>query len=420
MKGRLILGLILAAALSRNAAAGASLRIRLDEVAAFARDHSPRVRLLARKLDATSAKRDAALAWSNPELSWEFERVENGPLSEREYTIAIEKEFVSPWVGAASRLSANRALEAAREETVAGTRHFAAEMRAGYAALGLAETKTAVLERFEIMMDRVSRVAASRAREGAISGVDRRLIEMSLIGIRRSIHESRNERHGLMARWKVEMGIPEETAVEIATRGSLIRGFERIDLGGIDPDAETADMAGRRLLLEAARAGARAERGAAFPGVTLSGGYRNAGDGFEGFVLGVSAPLPLLNRNTGRAIAARAESEAARLGLEMRGAARARRIPFLVESAAEKAALLDRHVAAVEEIDRRLDELAVSYGEGWISLADFLGGVEIYAGGIEDFFGLLGEFYDIAFELEALTERELVLPAAPEQEGNER
>ena len=281
MLRKTILCCCLIAAGPRCAAADADVRLRFDEIGAYALDHSPHARILRRNVDLVEARRDASLTWSNPELSWELEKTGTGPLSDREYTIALAKEFTLPWAGAPHRAAWERRLEAAGEDV-------------------------------------------------------------------------------------------------------------------------------------------RTERGGILPAITLSGGYRNAGEGRDGFVVGLSAPLPFLGRNTGAVNERRAAFETARLRLDLHRAGRDRRVALLVETAAGKAALLDRHAGIVEDIDVQIENLAASYIEGWLSLAVFFEGIEICAGGVADFFGLLGEFYEIVFELEALTERELVRSVPPEREGKER
>ncbi|MBN1885156.1 MAG: TolC family protein [Candidatus Krumholzibacteriota bacterium] len=420
MLRKTILCCCLIAAGPRCAAADADVRLRFDGIGAYALDHSPHARILRRNVDLVEARRDASLTWSNPELSWELEKTGTGPLSDREYTIALAKEFTLPWAGAPHRAAWERRLEAARRGRSADTRRLVSELRFGFVALAIRDAESARLERFETLLERVSRVAGSRESEGALSGVERRLVDLSLLGVRRSILEIRDERRSLLARWKTDMGIPAGAEVTLEAGESVWGGFREVDLSGASGLDATADFARRQLLVEAAGMDVRSERGGILPAVTLSGGYRNAGDDRDGFVVGLSAPLPFLGRNTGAVNERRAAFETARLRLDLYRAGRDRRVALLVETAAGKAALLDRHAGIVEDIDVQIENLAASYIEGWLSLAGFFEGIEICAGGVADFFGLLGEFYEIVFELEALTERELVRSVSPEREGKER
>lgn len=396
--------------------AAAEISIRFEKTGKYALANSPRAVILERDLDFVRAKRDVSLRWSNPELLFELERLEDGPVSSHEYSLLLEKEFTMPWVTALERAGWNLTLEAAQYRKTADTWHLLSLLRRGYVELKIYEREMEYLEKFELLMERSSKIAGARKREGTISGMEQHLIEMSLLGIRRRIQEIRTEYRTRMAEWKTEMGIPAGSAVRLETEFIFSREFPDTNLNSAGGAVVTADLAGRELNTEALGKSVQMEKGGILPSVTIAGGYKNVDDVFEGFVVGLSMPIPLLNRNTGRVQRSKAAYARARMQLDLYRSARERRITILLDTARERAGLLGRYAGRIEKIEEHVEDLVISYSEGWITLTGLLEGIEIYTDGIENYFGLLGEYYAAVFELEALTERELVNSASLERE----
>lgn len=396
--------------------AGTEISIRFGDIEGLARERSPLAHMLLRDLDHAEASRRAALQWSNPELSWELERIDSGTISEKEYVLLIEKEFTMPWVASAERSGWNLRLEAARQTYASGRWQLLARLRRGYALLKIHQMKGDFLERFEALVERASAISAEQRREGAISGMEQDLIEMSMLGIHREIQENRDSYRDHMAGWKTEMGIPQGYDVNLEGDGLLSETGLELDLTGIEEMRETSDLAGRRLRAEALEKEIGARKGAIIPSFTIGGGYKNVDDGLDGFVIGVSIPLPLLSRNTGDVEMARAEHSRELLELDLYRTARERRIGRLAESTLERSLLLERYHEEMKDIESKIEALVVSYGEGWIDLAGLLEGLEVYSRGIEDYSSLLEEYFAGVFELEELLERDMLSADVMERE----
>jgi hypothetical protein len=150
--------------------------------------------------------------------------------------------------------------------------------------------------------------------------------------------------------------------------------------------------------------------------MTLAGGYKSAEDELTGFVVGVSFPLPLLNRNSAGVDMAKAEQRKASAALDLYESSRAMRISRLKAAAGESSALLKRYSGDPMDISRHVADLAASYREGWIDLGDFLEGVQTYGDGTEQYFDVLEDYYGMVFELEELTEQEIFAPGTARKE----
>ena len=246
-----------------------------------------------------------------------------------------------------------------------------------------------------------------------MSGVEKRLIDMSLIAVRSRMVVSRLERREVMDEWKTAMGIPAEDTVVLVSELDLAADWlssNNMPAGG------TSEVESRRLAVEALEKDIGLEKGDIFPSLSVAGGYKNVNDGFTGFVVGLSMPIPVLNRNSGGIDRATAEHRKAQVELSLYETARERHLSRLILAARDEAALLKRYHGDFTLIEEHITDLALSYREGWIDLGDFLEGIRTYAEGIESYFDMLEDYNDIVFELERLTERELYAPGTARKE----
>jgi outer membrane protein TolC len=407
-------------ALSHGPAVAGEVSIRFEDINEYAIKNSPHAFLLDKDLEYANAERDVSLRWSNPELIGEMERIDDGSLTLTEYTIAVEKELTLPWVGARNRTGRNLELEAARYRKRAHSWRLRSSLRQGYITLNIYRKEAELLGTFELLMENASDVADARKTEGAISGVEQRMIEMSLLGIRKKIQSNRDEYRIQMAEWKTDMGIPHGRDVILESDNLFFQEGLQAHLTSVAIGDTTADISSRELYTQALAVDIKRESGGILPSMTVAGGYKNVEDTFEGFVVGLSMPIPLLNRNSGGTDRARVEYERAKIQLDLYRSTRARHIEALVAGASEKVELIERYRESMEEIDKQVEDLAVSYREGWMTLAELLGGVDVYIDGIEHYFDLIDEYYAAVFELEAVLERELLHPALQEMEDKDK
>jgi cobalt-zinc-cadmium efflux system outer membrane protein len=392
---------------------GAEIHIAIEDIPAIAMAGSPLAMILEGELERARAERDLSVRWTNPSLVWEMEEVGDGDLASREWVVALEKEFAMPWSYSKKRSGSNLRLESSRLDWEASRWRLISSMRHGYVTLKLRDTEAEMLEFFEGIIADASRVISDRNEQGTVSGVEKRLIEMSLIAVRARILETRLERREVMDEWKTAMGIgAQDTAVLVSELGLETSWLSSVTL----PAGTTSDVESRRLAVEALDRDIGLEKGDILPSLSLAGGYKSVDDELTGFVVGLSMPIPLLNRNSGGVDRATAEHRKARAKLDLYETARERRISRLVLAGREEAGLLEMYSGDFAHIEEHVADLALSYREGWIDLGDFLEGIRTYAEGIESYFDMLEDYHDIVFELEELTERELFSPGTAPKE----
>jgi hypothetical protein len=395
------------------AASGAEVRIGIGDIPGMALSQSPLAHILDGDLSLAQAERDLAVRWTNPSLVWEMEDVGGGGETEREWVVALEKEFAMPWSYAKKRSGSNLRLESSRLGWEASRWHLISHMRHGYVNLLFRDKEMELLEIFEEIIGDASRVISDRKEQGTVSGVEKRLIDMSLIAVRARMVESRLERREIMDEWKTAMGIPPEDTVVLVSELDLT--VDWLSSGGMEAAVST-EVESRRLAVEALDKEVGLEKGNIFPSLSIAGGYKNVNDEFTGFVIGLSMPIPVLNLNSGGIDRARAEHRKAQAELDLFETARERHLSRLILAARDEAELLKRYHGDFRLIEEHVRDLAVSYKEGWLDLGDFLEGIRTYAEGIESYFDMLEDYNDKVFELERLTERTIYIPGTARKE----
>ncbi len=395
------------------AASGGELRVGIEDIPGMALAGSPFARILDDDLSLAQAERDLAVRWTNPSLVWGMEEVGDDEVSSREWVVALEKEFAMPWSYAKKRSGSNLRLESSRMNWEASKWHLISHLRNGYVNLKLRDIEKELLEVFEEIIGDASEVIAARKEQGTLSGVQKRLIDMSLISVQARMVESSLERREIMDEWKTAMGIPAENTVVLVSELDLTADW--VSSAGMGTGG-SSDLESRRLEVEALNTDIGLEKGDIFPSLSIAGGYKSVDDEFTGYVVGLSMPIPVLNRNSGGIDRARAEHRKAQAELDLYETSRERHLSRLMLAARDEAVLLKRYHGDFEFIEEHIKDLALSYREGWIDLGDFLEGIQTYADGIESYFDMLEDYNNIVFELERLTERELYTPGNARKE----
>ena len=154
--------------------------ISFDELDEFAIRNSPEVKVIEQtyNLDVTEGKID--LQWSNPVINYSQEFVEDDSSEQREHFLTLSKQFEMPWVYSLRRQSWDFQLEAAGYQKEQKLKNFISEIKAGYVEIKLIEEQTERLKGLSKVISDTAEVAKSQLEEGAISGIEQNLIQLSL------------------------------------------------------------------------------------------------------------------------------------------------------------------------------------------------------------------------------------------------
>ncbi len=375
------------------------LILRFDEIEAYVLAESPRVHIIRQELAAVLAERDEALRWSNPDLEYEREEVDR----QHEELLMLHKHLELPLARSNRRDGWAERVRAAEFGGQAATTTLLAELKTGFVRLRLLDDYLDHLSRFEEVVARTATVAEERHREGELSGVESRLIQLSALSVGAQRRRAQQERGEHVAHWRAEMGIPPEIGLDLATTVVyepvvLAPAGEYLDLLEGRPGIRARAALQRSLDSQAAAA-----RPSLVPGLDLFGGYKWADPGVDGFVAGIGLSLPLFDRAAGAARQHEAERRIveneqaltlARLRLEVASLVR------LIDEAQPSLADFADHLGADVPLT---DALLFSYREGSLALTGLLEAVRIESEALEIHYDQLTTYYGNIFQLEAIT-----------------
>jgi len=361
------LGLWAAAATAQETAVAT-----IADAVRVALDRSPAARPAELRREARRAERTQAELWPNPEAGLEAENAAGSGVYRSagmlEVTGRISQRF---------ELGGKREARIGTAEAAIGT----ADLDLDIARLDLARDAAAAL---------VEAVAAGRG--AALERERARLAEETLVAVRARVTAGREpptaiERaEAALATGRVAAVRAERDAGIARRRLALALGLSTVTMPDdppwyARPVAAPANATARapqlaRAEAEIARARARfaQERADANPDLTLSGGVRYYRDSQDAaLVVGLSVPIPVLNRNQGAIAAARAEvvaAEAEKLLAERSAGADAEQARLQLDSALQEAEVL--RAQAVPATERAFAAARDGYAGGKLGLIDVL------------------------------------------------
>lgn len=307
-------------------ATGETSVLTLDQALARASSNGPVVLVAASERDRAAARVRQARAWDNPTLSIEVENVlGRGPYRDfdaAESTVSLSQPLPLGG-GRGARL---RAAQADEEAATAAVALAAVELRRDLVvayAQAVAADRLAALGRERAALGAQTRAAAERRHAAGLeSDLQRARVEVETAGLqaeaRRSAAAALAHRRALAAHWR-----------EDTVTAPLDDGW--FDAPARLPEGSTAPAIGGELLsrhpgalvararVERARADLEAARRAPFSGLEATVGTRrfeDSPDGDRAWVLGVSMPLPVWDRNESGIAEARAALQSAELDAE--------------------------------------------------------------------------------------------------------
>ncbi len=385
-------------------AAADSLTIRFSDLDDWARTKSLGAASIKSALELVKAERDIDLQRSNPELAFDRQDVDDNTETE----VTLGKTFEMPWVSIKRRSAWNERLRAADFSAEEQRALLLSELKTGYATQQLLDAKLSRLTHIREVLTDASHVATTRHTEGHLSGVENHLIQMTVISLQAEHQRALAERRDAANHWRALLGYPAEQPLTLLTPVDF-RPVTLTEVGDYTRRFEERPAYQSRLVYQSALAKhAGAERSRFIPSFNLYGGLKTIDPDHDGYVIGVSLNLPLLNGN--RAAARKfdierqlAVTESSRYFTEQVG-----RITSLLASIREAQETLSLSKDHFQEDREALDDLLFSYEEGWLTLSELLNAVQIEVAGLGDYYDQMARYYQNIFELEAITGATLV------------
>jgi len=348
---------------------GAGLLTR-EEAVSRALGDDPGIAAVAQSIRAAKASARQAGLRPNPTLDLQFEDFGGtGPFGEAgraEATYSLNQKFELGGDRRARRAFADRKTDTARIKAGLGALDLReavevafVEAQAAQAFADVARSRLGVAKDFSVAVER--RVRAARDPQAARSRVDARLAEAE---IEVATAEARvNAARGALASY---WGGVNDFTVESQT---FFRPLSRTAEGAQSPDLALSEAA-----RDSAAARVEIERAKRVPDPTLRAGFRQFREtNNSAFIVGVSVPLPIWNRNSGALAAARADKSRTEYEVEARARALGREIAFLSSQAASARAEIEAYSARViPSSEKALAQSLRAYRQGGLSYLEVL------------------------------------------------
>ncbi|HUR55811.1 MAG TPA: TolC family protein [Gemmataceae bacterium] len=316
-------------------------KVGVEELVRFAVARNPRLAKATFAIDAAKGRHAQAGMYPNPQVAVTADELgdRTGPGG------IITAPQVSQEIVTGRKLSLSQAVVAAEVDQAAVALH--GERYAVVGGVRAAFYDLYALERRLVVLDELARLAAVGAKNGKVLFENQRITKLELIKLeaeaerfRAKAEAARQELPGARQRVAAAAGDP-RLAIGAATGP-----FE--DVPDYDPDRTLdavleahPEVRSAQLGVERARAALRRAEAEPIPNVTVSTGYTYQGQNRSNdWLLGVSAPVPVWNRNRGNIRAANAE-----LGGAVQEVDRVR-----TDLAGRVAAALRAHAAALRTI----------------------------------------------------------------------
>lgn len=359
-------------------------RITLDEALLLFEHQNLDLRIAREEAAAARARALSAGALQNPNLAATREQLSDGDRDSDEMVVTLNQTLEIGGQRGLRRDAARRAADASGERLEAERLRLRFEVRRSFILAALAERNLSRLEETTRVVRQVEQAGQARFNEGDISDFDRQRLQ-----VERARYED------LFERARLDLTQAGRELTLLVSPDSIAAGDILVPLHPLDSLAvpipmsvrDTAppgatdrpDVRAARAEVEAARERLALAGRERIPDVTVTGGYKDQADGLQGGVIGLSVPIPLLDRNAGRIAEARGDLANA----EARADLVSRRAEIDIQRAWENYRSLARRI---EQIDRDLlagtvgllETARIAYAEGEMTLVELLDAAEAY------------------------------------------
>lgn len=377
--GLLVLGSSLVAG---TAGAQDPRRISLDEAIALFAEFNPDLREARYRAAELAALARQAGVYPNPTFNLSHEPGSRIGEPESETYFTLSQRFESPGKRRARRDAADRIAKAAGEGLSADSLRLVFDVKQAWAEAVAAEREVEVLDQVTQLFRRADIDTREMRDQGEVSGyalrrlrVERARYEGRLAIRRLDVDESRRRLSLMILREGAEA--PVAPAIDDGPAPRLPALEDALETAR----ANRAEIREARAEMEAAGAELALARRERTPDPTVTGGYVRQTGGYSGIFLGLSAALPVFDRNRGAIDARQALVHAAEtklIAVERQVDADVRRAFAAHESLDRRRALISD--ALLGDAEAMLSSARSAYAEGEMSLVELLDAAEAYLG----------------------------------------
>jgi len=367
-------------------------------------DNSPHYQMLLQKQKSLNAAIHDELKWSNPELEGEIERLSSESVSEVERIAALSKHMMTPWSYATHRKMLHNELQAVEYLGRKEKTDLLAELRLLYTQLAIQTQLHHRLQKLHSALNRTQDRIKEQHRQGSISGLEEKLVSVSLFNTHAHMLHVEQQRMALEQELVTRLGLPQSTElflttaidyhlVDLPSRSEL---FSKARLSSAFLfNAEKVAVAEKRVAFE---------KGNILPEIGVSAGYKTVNDEMQGTVIGLTLPLPVFNSNRFKVQQSQAELVQTQLSRDLYSAHYENEIRVLYASFEKTVDVFQRYADLFSTDQDMVDDLVYSYEQGWLSVSELLNSLQVYADGLDSYYEHLAHYYETIFQLEKLTE----------------
>ena len=385
-----------------------AIHLALNTFDEYVMDNAPRAKLIQKAYARDVAESEASLQWRNPEFEFEAERLSNDAGTEKETAYMLGKDITMPWVHAQHKSAQKEHLVAMEAKRDAELLLLIAEMKSDYVELQLTNTKRERLSRLESVIDDITEYAADQYQEGLISDLHQQLTRLSLMNIRGSLVSLKQQQRELVDQFKTDLGLGEEQNVVLTTRiGFTPQDPARIEpaLINLEQNPEYQAHLHRQQTLKKQIA---LEKMSFLPEMHITGGYKEAGDDFKGYVIGLSVPLPIFDRNRPKVEQSRIDYESAVVDFEVFQRQLNRNIHRHREAISDYSTYFQTNGQTFDRLDDTMENNIFAFRQGFLTIGDLVNVFMMYQETIDTYYEFLTGYYKTIFTLEALIGESLV------------
>ena len=383
--------------------------LTLDSAREMARQASPELAAAREAVAAAAARERQAGVFPNPTLSYQREQTSQDGQSNSQNIVSVDQPVELGGLRGARTAAAGIRREIAEARLRAAESQLDFEVTRAYALVVAADRRATLAQQVTSAFARARTVSQTRLEEGDVSGYANRRIRLEAARYAGLLAElllvQRTARITLASFLAAAADSPPE--LDQSLSDSLATAQSVMDADSLHALASLhrAELRVATLQAEAAAADLHLATRERVPVLVLSAGLKNesivGGDNFNGFVAGVSLPIPLWDRRRGAIDAAAAD---ARRRVAEADVVR-RRVAREVDEAAESLRAVEEQVAILApqlgtESEMALHAAQVAYAEGEITLVEWLDAVRAYQEAESTFASLRAESLIRQAELE--------------------
>lgn len=387
-------------------------RLTLAEARDLARRNSSELAAARYAVAAATGRQRQAGAWTNPTLGFSREETSRAGETNSQNILTLEQPLDLWGPRAARRRVAGLQRQGAEARLAAAALRVEYEVARAYATALAAQRRAALAEGAAQAFRSASRASQERLAGGDVSGYQHRrlLLEAArYAALRSGAMLARDSALRLLVVLtsgdSVERGAAPPLLTDTMTPRPLTMSVDSLLALAL---RARPDLRAAQLEADAAATAASVARAERIPVPVLIGGYKGerlaTGESLDGFIAGVSLPLPLWDRRGGAVAAAKGEAgqRSAEVETVRRQARREVVDAFAAHQVlAQELAELDRQLGDEARKARRAAEVA--YGEGEITMLEWLDSVRAYHEVETTYTALWSEYVTRRAALERLT-----------------